>query len=222
MKKEFLKSLEDSLKAYEKHGARSNKKLLPLHSFIAKTIEKELNKKLKKEVYTITSLGHGNGKESKLETGKYHSKLLDIAIHKNSEIIVTVSLKSIASNYKQNSHNYFETLLGETANIRRANVGFAHLLVLPTKLPYKEKQGGTKKIEEIESKNLQKYLKLHDDCDFPHKPEVLGIALIDIDRKVNKISYADLDKFGISKKYEQIFDIDEFIVKVIALVQLKS
>ena len=53
-------------------------------------------------------------------------KNLDIAVFENKKIIATVSFKFVTSNYKQNANNYFENLMGETANIRRQNIGFAH------------------------------------------------------------------------------------------------
>ncbi len=118
MKESFLNAISKTFRAYNTFGARSNKKLIPIHKWFADAIESRLGKK-----YSVRSLGKDG--EIKLD-GKYYPKTLDIAISKDKKIITTISFKFVTSNYKQNSNNYFENLLGETANIRRANIGFAH------------------------------------------------------------------------------------------------
>lgn len=131
-------------------------------------------------------MGVGDGREVALD-GKYYLKDLDIAVLKKDKIIVTVSFKFVTSNYKQNANNYFENLMGETANIRRQNVGFAHFLVLRGHTPYFSKnrdnlRGREMKIEIINEKDLQKYIKLFKDMDFPHKPDLMGICILDFDQ----------------------------------------
>ena len=120
----FLNAISESFKAYNKYGARSNKKLIPIHKWFAEVIESRLGNK-----YYTRCLG--NGGEHKLN-GKYYPKDLDISIFnkETDKLVATISFKFVTSNYKQNANNYFENLLGETANIRRVNVGFAHFLVL--------------------------------------------------------------------------------------------
>ena len=121
----FIKAINASFAAYNKKGgARSNKKLVPIHKFLSEIILEKL-----KNGYFIKSLGIGDGKEAKFN-GKYYPKNLDVAVFKGDKIIATISFKFITSNYKQNANNYFENLIGETANIRRQNIGFAHFLVL--------------------------------------------------------------------------------------------
>jgi len=183
-KQSFINAISKTFKAYNKYGARSNKKLIPIHKWFAQTINEKLD-----NTYAVMSLGKGG--EYKLD-GKYYPKILDISIFKKikqqKQIIATISFKFVTSNYKQNINNYFEGLLGETANIRRVNVGFTHFLVLRAYTPYYDKNRGNlrgtlKKTETLKEKNLLKYIKLFQDLDFPHKPEVLGIAIIDFDKK---------------------------------------
>ena len=221
-KRKFLRALTKTFKAYNIYGARSNKKLIPIHRWIARTIKQELGKGFK-----VTSLG--NGGEYKLE-GKYYPKDLDITVIKNNKAVSAISFKFVTSNYKQNANNYFENLLGETANIRRVNVGFAHFLVLRAHTPYYDKNRGNlrgrlKKMETLNEHNLLKYVKLFSDLDFPHKPEVLGIIVVDFNRK-GSCYFADLDKLKISKETKKILNqelsLDRFIEKFIALCQLKS
>ncbi|MDP2362788.1 MAG: hypothetical protein Q8M94_03350, partial [Ignavibacteria bacterium] len=134
------------------------------------------------------------------------------------------------SNYKQNSNNYFENLLGETANIRRVNIGFAHFLVLRAHTPYYYKNKGNlrgkeKKIEILNENDLAKYIKLFNDLDFPHKPEVLGMAIIDFDKR-GRAHFEDLKNLNLAVETKNILEnqlsITNFIEKVIALCKLKS
>ena len=226
IKQSFIKTITKTFKAYNQFGARSNKKLIPIHKWFAKTIKNNLEHN-----YSVMSLGKGG--EYKLD-GKYYPKNLDISIFKKikkkKKIITTISFKFVTSNYKQNANNYFENLLGETANIRRVNIGFAHFLVLRAYTPYYDKNKGNlrgtlKKTEILKEKDLLKYIKLFKDLDFPHKPEVLGIAIIDFDKK-NNACFMNLNKLKFSKETREILNndlsINNFIDKVIALCKLKS
>ena len=221
----FIKAINASFAAYNKKGGvRSNKKLIPIHRFLSEIILKKL-----KKGYSIKSLGIGDGKEATID-GKYYPKDLDVAIFKDDKIIATVSFKFVTSNYKQNANNYFENLMGETANIRRQNIGFAHFLVLRGHTPYYSKNKGNlrgkeKGIEIISEKHLQKYIKLFNDMDFPHKPDLLGICLIDFDQN-KKAKFVNLDDFDFSVETKKLlkndFSLNEFLDKFIHLVNLKS
>ena len=222
MKNSFLKTISETFLAYNTHGARSNKKLLPIHLWFAKAIEKKLGKG-----YSVRSLGMGG---EVVLNGKYYPKTLDISVLKGEKIITTISFKFVTSNYKQNSNNYFENLLGETANIRRVNIGFAHFLVLRSHTPYYDKNKGNlrgveKKVETINENDLSKYIKLFNDLDFPHKPEVLGMAIIDFDNK-GQAYFEKLETLGLKKETIKILEnqlsIYNFIEKIIALCKLKS
>lgn len=222
MRNSFLIAISKTFRAYNTFGARSNKKLIPIHKWFAEIIENKLGKG-----YSVKSLGKDG--EFKID-GKYYPKNLDISIFKNQKIIATISFKFVTSNYKQNSNNYFENLLGETANIRRVNIGFAHFLVLRAHTPYYDKNKGNlrgqeKKIEILNENDLVKYVKLFNDLDFPHKPEVLGIAIIDFDKR-GRAYFGDLKKLGLAEEtkntIENQFSIENFIEKVIALCKLKA
>ena len=221
----FLSAINASFKAYNKKGgARSTKKLIPIHKFISETVLNKLGKN-----FTIKSLGIGDGKEATLD-GKYYFKDLDIAIFKKEKIVATISFKFVTSNYKQNANNYFENLMGETANIRRQGVGFAHFLVLRGHTPYYSKNKGNlrgkeQKTEITNEKDLQKYIKLFKDMDFPHKPDLMGICLLDIDKNYNP-KFVNLNDFDFStetkKLFQNEFSLNKFLDKFIHLVNLKS
>ncbi|MDO8610190.1 MAG: hypothetical protein Q7R95_06570 [bacterium] len=222
LQKNFLQALTETFKAYNEFGARSNKKLIPIHSWISKTINEHLNGE-----FVVNSLGTGG---ERTLAGKYYPKNLDITVLKEEKILSTVSFKFVTSNYKQNGNNYFENLLGETANIRRVNVGFAHLLVLRARTPYYDKNSGNlrgaqTKIEIINEHDISKYIKLFIDQDFPHKPDVLGIVIIDVDENENCL-FADLNKLGLSVETQKILleelSLDKFMDRFTALCRLKS
>ncbi|MBF8280462.1 MAG: hypothetical protein HW383_235 [Candidatus Magasanikbacteria bacterium] len=223
--KQFLAAIGESFKAYNKKGgARSTKKLIPIHKFISEKVLNRLGKK-----FSIKSLGIGDGKEATLD-GKYYFKDIDIAIFKKEKIVSTISFKFVTSNYKQNANNYFENLMGETANIRRRGVGFAHFLVLRGHTPYYTKNKGNlrgkeQKMEIISEKDLQKYIKLYKDIDFPHKPDLMGICLLELDKNNHPklVNFRDFDFSAETKKLLQNeFSLSKFLDKFTHLVNLKS
>jgi len=105
-------------------------------------------------------MGIGNNKEYNLE-GKYYSKSLDITILKDGKPISALAVKFVTSNYKQNSNNYFENMLGETANVKRNDLLYGQILILREQMPYfsTDKKQFTN-IEIINETNLKKYFKL--------------------------------------------------------------
>ena len=221
----FLKAINASFVEYNKKGgARSNKKLIPIHKFLSEMILNKISKD-----FIIKSLGIGDGKEAKFN-GKYYPKNLDVAVFKADKIIATISFKFVTSNYKQNANNYFEQLMGETANIRRQGTAFAHFVVFRGGTPYFAKNKGNlrgkqTKTEIIKEKDLQKYIKLFNDMDFPHKPDLLGICLLDFNQN-KKAKFVNLDYFDFSDETKRLlkndFSINKFLDKFIHLVNLKS
>lgn len=229
------KSYQNFLNPESDYGERSNKKIIPIHSFIAKTLSEKLG-----EEFKINSLGFGNNKEKKVN-GQYYDKNVDICISYKDIDISGISVKFITGNYKQNSNNFFENLLGETANIRRKNFKYANFMIMPEYLPYWT-NSPTKltKIEEIDENNLKKYLKLfidNENCLY-HKPDMTFIKLIDTNtrnileknlyKNINKhdfkeillknykISYSDLEKNTLFSKemkdfLEKVGDFEKFI-----------
>ena len=183
IRRAFLQAMSKSLADYHDFGARSSKKLVAPHSWIAKTALAQLG-----DGFRANSYGIGKGKE-KTVPGKYYNKTVDVAVEKigadnSARTVAVASFKFVTSNYKQNSVNYFEHMLGETANLRRAGVGFAHLLVLRKNMPYLRQAGGHDRVEKITDHNMAKYVKLFRDRDedFPHQPQVLGVALVDFNK----------------------------------------
>ena len=113
----FLHAVECSFRVYlEKGSSRSNAKLKPLHGFIAQDLHERLGPD-----YAIFSQGYEKDHEEKLP-GRYQSKAADVSVFRNGIPIAGIAVKFVMQNYKQNSVNYFENMLGETANVRCAGI----------------------------------------------------------------------------------------------------
>src|SRR6266513_2950249 len=128
LNEKFLKCLEQSFLKYLEKGAkgvRGTGKLKILHPHIARDLENILGAK-----YQIFSLDEKQGKEKTIR-GRYMDKRVDIAIMKGEKPI-----KFIMSNYRQNSNNYFENMLGETANIRTNSILYFQIIVCFARSPY--------------------------------------------------------------------------------------
>ncbi|MCI8911341.1 MAG: hypothetical protein HFE33_01695 [Clostridia bacterium] len=189
---QFLGVLKKSFITYLQTGARSNKKLEILHG----AISEDLNERLNDKNYSVYSLGYGLGKEHKI-VGRYVDKAVDITIAENNVPIAGIAVKYIMSNYSQNSNNYFECMLGETANIRSAKIPYFQIFAIPDRIPYFDKNGDILKWEKINEHNLKKYIKLSEDNidNYLHTPNKTLVFIVHIhDRNAiaeisNKLEY---------------------------------
>lgn len=188
IEKNFIKAISESFKKYIEFGARSTQKLKPIHDFVAQTLQNIWGLE-----YEIHYLGDST-KEMKVK-GKYYDKDVDVTVTKDSEPVMCLGIKFVTSNYKQNANNYFENMMGETANIQARNdLPYFQLIVLRHKTPYYDKttqKSGTKtpsKIEIINEHDLQKYINLAYDAQQAHKPYSIGILLIDLDEITAKVT----------------------------------
>ena len=153
MNQSFLNTLTKAFEVYLKTSSQSNEKLKVLHKFIAQELSKKHGKKNE-----IRSLGIKKKKKIK---GRYFDKTVDITILKNGLDIAGIGVKFVMSNYAQNAINYFENMLGETANIRCARSGYFHIIIIPNNAPYFDSNGKILKIEKLS--NLSKYIMLSKD-----------------------------------------------------------
>ncbi|MGN1122485.1 MAG: hypothetical protein ACI4RV_08970 [Eubacteriales bacterium] len=151
----FLKCLETS--------ERSNEKLKILHGAISDDLLRLLRAHNDTGgCYSVMSLNKENGKEKKI-AGHYGEKAVDITVCKNGKPIAGIAVKFVMSNYSQNSNNYFENMLGETANIRCKDIPYFQIFIIPDRIPYFAKNGKIKRWDEINKHNLQKYVVLSTD-----------------------------------------------------------
>ncbi|MDR2126550.1 MAG: hypothetical protein LBP63_06960 [Prevotellaceae bacterium] len=131
--KQLIEAIEQSFKMYKLHGARSTEKLKPIHKFIADTLSTIWGKKF--EICYMSD----NTREKTIE-GKYYPKDIDVTVLDGEKPIFCLGIKFVTSNYKQNANNYFENMMGETANIQAlGNLPYAQLIILRHETPYYKK-----------------------------------------------------------------------------------
>jgi hypothetical protein len=87
-------------------------------------------------------------------------------------------------------------MMGETANIQATQLSYAQFIVLRHETPYYKKNETEipSKIETVNDKDISKYLNLMYDTPQAHRPNYLGIQLININEKTGKVTLTDLDK----------------------------
>ncbi len=180
---QFLNIIACSFRKFLTTGSRSNEKLKILHKAIAEDIVARLETN-----YSVKSLGIDNGKEETIY-GKYIDKKVDITILKNDVVIAGIGVKFVMQNYSQNSNNYFENMLGETANIRCANTPYFQIFIIPEELPYYDSKGNLKKWETFSKHNSSKYLILsRDNIDtFVHTPNKTLLFVVRLPEVTYKI-----------------------------------
>ncbi|MCM1305941.1 MAG: hypothetical protein NC037_03150 [Bacteroides sp.] len=193
---QFLTILKESFITYLQTGARSNKKLGVLHGAISRDLQERLND----NKYAVYSLGYGVGKEHKI-LGRYVDKAVDITVTDEQSPIAGIAVKYVMSNYSQNSNNYFENMLGETANIRSAKIPYFQIFIIPDKIPYFNKEGEISKWEMITEHNLKKYIKLSNDNieTFLHTPNKTLVFIVHIQDR--NASYKISDKYDYEGYY---------------------
>ena len=171
----FLRALELAFSRFIDSGtSRSTAKLVPLHGAIARDMHERFG-----DAYAIQSQGYAQGKEGTI-AGRYMDKKVDITILRDGIPVCGIAVKFVMQNYSQNSNNYFENMLGETANIRASKCPYFQLFAIPDRLPYYDRQGTISKWETITEHNLHKYCIL--DADNPdvfyHSPNKTLIYVI--------------------------------------------
>lgn len=175
---EFLQVISNSFREFINIGtSRSNKKLKPLHGAIAKDIAERLG-----EGYKVFSQGYEANKEKKI-SGRYINKMVDISIeNREGKSVCGIAVKFVMQNYSQNSNNYFENMLGETANIRANKIPYFQIFIILDKLPYYKKDKTIQKWENFTEHNADKYVKLSkDNIDvFFHTPNKTLIYVVHI------------------------------------------
>ena len=177
---EFIKVIKESFETYLSVGtSRSTAKLKTLHGHIAQDLENLLGKD-----FMIQSQGYGNDKEGFIN-GRYYPKNVDITIKKNGKAVAGYAVKFVMRNYSQNSNNYFENMLGETANIRSNSIPYFQIFIIFEKVPYYSNGGEFKHYDVISEHNLDKYLVLSrdDPSIFYHTPDKTLVVLIKLKEK---------------------------------------
>lgn len=189
----FLKVISNSFYCFlDKGTSRSTDKLKPLHGAIAR----DLNRRLGPE-YSVISQGYGEDKEAQIP-GRYINKWVDITVKKGYKAVCGIAVKFVMQNYSQNSNNYFENMLGETANIRAARCPYFQIFIILDKLPYYKKDSAKtiQKWETFTEHNASKYVTLSkDNIDVffhtPNKTLIYVVHIPDNEGLTNQAQYID-------------------------------
>lgn len=190
---EFLSIIKQSFETYLTVGtSRSTAKLKSLHGYIAKDLENLLGNE-----YSIQSQGYGDDKEGSID-GRYYPKNVDITISRKGKVVAGYAVKFVMRNYSQNSNNYFENMLGETANIRSNSIPYFQIFIIFDKVPYYEQGGVFKKYDNISHHHLDKYLALSKDDPtiFYHTPDKTLVILIKLKEKSPNYSYKNTNEYA--------------------------
>lgn len=215
--KQFLDVIRESFRVYlNVDTSRSTAKLKSLHGKIAEDIQEIFGPQ-----YNVLSQGIGNDSEGTID-GRYYPKNVDITVCKDGKPVAGYAIKFVMRNYSQNSNNYFENMLGETANIRAKSVPYFQVFIIFEKVPYYKTGGKFSKYDVISEHNLEKYhaLSKDDPASFLHTPDKTLFVLLRLKEKepsysfINSEDYAnyyksvinDKDLLAYSTKIEDIFD----------------
>ena len=185
------KAILESFMKYDKHGARSKKKLIPLHTYLAYVLGAIFGNNY--HIKYADGVGkNAQNKEAKV-TGKYYNKDIDITVLKDNTPVFCLGIKFVTSNFKQNANNYFENMMGETANIQANHIPYAQIIILRENAPYYDRYGNLKKIEKIQEHHIKKYIKLSLDTTQAHKPCVTCIHIVEISENPLNIKTVPID-----------------------------
>ncbi len=198
----FLEVISNSFNAFIQSGtSRSTQKLKPLHGAIARDLSERLGKE-----YEIISQGFGSNREGSM-SGRYIDKKADITIKKGDRIVGGIAVKFVMQNYFQNSNNYFENMLGETANIRCNGYPYFQIFIILDKLPYYKKDKTLSKWEEFSDHNVCKYVTLSNDdtTKYYHTPNKTLVYVIHI---------PDNEKLGSVQEYMDYYKQLDFKIEL--------
>ena len=190
---QFLEVIRQSFKTYLDVGtSRSTAKLKALHGHIATDLVERLG-----EGYTVRSQGYGDDKEGQI-TGRYYPKNVDIAVCYGGRPIAGFAIKFVMRNYSQNSNNYFENMLGETANLRSNAIPYFQIFIIFDKVPYYKKGGQFSKYDCISEHNLDKYIKLSADNpnEFFHTPDKTLVVLLHLNERSGSTAFRDDNEYA--------------------------
>lgn len=214
---EFLRVISNSFCCFLQKGtSTSTDKLKPLHGAIARDLHSKLGAD-----YEIFSQGYGAGKETKIQ-GRYTEKRVDITIKKGNKAVAGIAVKFVMQNYSQNSNNYFENMLGETANIRANKCPYFQIFIIWDRLPYykKDSEKSIHTWETFTEHNAKKYFVLSkDNVDlFFHTPNKTLIYVVHIPDNPQLTTqsqymdyYRDLD-FSVTLSEDQFNEMGSAVV----------
>lgn len=140
--------------------------------------------------------------------GRYMEKMVDIVIKRGNDTMAGIAVKFVMQNYSQNSNNYFENMLGETANIRCNNFPYFQIFIILDKLPYYDKSNNIKHWETFTSHNVDKYAALSQDNSYAymHTPNKTLVFVAHVPDPAYQLS-TKTDYFNYYKSHKPILSV---------------
>ena len=203
---EFLEVIRESFKTYlGVDTSRSTAKLKTLHGHIARDLIEQFG-----DEYSVLSQGIGNDKEGSIQ-GRYYPKKVDITISKKGKPVAGYAVKFVMRNYSQNSNNYFENMLGETANIRSNSIPYFQVFIIFEKVPYYKNGGAFQKYDVLSAHNLEKYFALSKDdpTSYFHTPDKTLIIVLHLKEK--SPSHVFIDSKDYAEYYKSVIDDEDLM-----------
>ena len=190
----YINTLKQSYRSLYLNGVRSNERIKHIHYWVKERFREKLGNKYNYHSYDPND----NTKKELKINGSFYNKSCDIAISdKKNNPIAAISVKFITSNFKQNGNNYFEAMLGESYNIKKENILYAHLIICPNPIPYYFKGGKFKCLEYLSDKDIDKYIRLNKSSDI-FSPDFTSLNIINLNTEnyINPLKFKtmDLDK----------------------------
>lgn len=225
---ELIDSIEESFKYVlsGKNKNRSSSKVDIIHGNIVRHLQKCLG-----EEY-IVKTKHTTGKEE-IIVGRYNEKRVDILVERrrDNKQIAGLGLKFILSSFQKNSNNYFENMLGETANIRSNNIPYFQIIILLENIPNFTSDDNICSYTKLDNNLMKKYYVLSTDntTSFYHSPLKTLILILkdDIEHKYNSLTkkteyyncFSEGFKYSISSSIDLEFDSGVILNKYVTFLE---
>ena len=201
----FLPEIQKTYRLTIKHTARSNKRLMVLHSWVRDEIQDRLGGE-----YEVVSMDVKGSKEVPVK-GMYYTKKMDVVVKYDNQLIGVVGCKFVNSNYRKNTNNYFENLLGEVINFSKNDIVFGNFFCITAPVP-RIKNGKPEKWENIKGKELKKYFKLKENHGCEHAPECQAFVIVKLDESHSRVERIcnkdDLSAFLSQKKIVKLLEMN--------------
>ena len=211
--------MQESYEKVLEHGVRSNQKTRVLHGWVQDELKRELG-----DEYVFTGQTPENSREAKV-SGMYYDKDVDVLVERDGQELGVVSIKFVISNYWQNSVNYFEQQVGETANLRRKNIVYGNMFLVTNPIPYNTRGGGRARLEKIRDHDIQRYIRLRADHEHAHAPDEMAVGIVDVDigsaiTGITDISTLDLSPSSVAALQNQL-SVAKFFSRMALRIQLR-
>ena len=178
----FVIAASESYQKVLDHGARSPQKTKVLHGWVQDELRLQLG-----DDYTYVGQTPTSSIEATV-SGYYYDKKVNVLVSRDGQELGVISVKFVISNYGQNSVNYFEQQIGETANLRSKNIVYGNLFCVTDPIPYKMSGGGVSRLERLRDQDVQRYVKLRADREHAHAPDEMAIGIVDLDTDKDAIT----------------------------------